>query len=348
MSESKPVDASAYEKILPFGQDLALRNEYINYFGDIRFGKLLEELDLTAGIVSYNHADGFALDLGIVTAACDRIDLLAPMPCDQDLKILASVNWVGRSSMEIGMRMESKGPNGYELVARAYFIMVARKDNAPHPIHTLQLLTEEDQRRFAEAKERQEQRRRESQTSYWKHAPTADEITRLHELFLKIKNLQIEGVVMSDTLLYSTLLMHPQERNIHNKIFGGHLMRESFELAWSIANIYTHQRPLFVCMDHMDFIKPVEIGSILSFSGRVVYSGTTSFLVEIIVEVILPMTGDRETTNVSYYTFVSVDANKTPLQIPQILPYSYEEGLRFLDGAKRYKQGKAIRQLKGN
>jgi hypothetical protein len=37
---------------------------------------------------------------------------------------------------------------------------------------------------------------------------------------------------MKKTRFVNTLYMHPQERNIHGKIFGGYLMKEAFELAW--------------------------------------------------------------------------------------------------------------------
>ncbi len=60
---------SCFEKIYPFESDLKLREEYINFFGGLRIGKLLEELDLVAGKVAYSHAQCRERGLGIVTAA---------------------------------------------------------------------------------------------------------------------------------------------------------------------------------------------------------------------------------------------------------------------------------------
>jgi hypothetical protein len=45
---------------------------------------------------------------------------------------------------------------------------------------------------------------------------------------------------MKKTRFVNTLYMHPQERNIHGKIFGGYLMKEAFELAWIGMYMYTH------------------------------------------------------------------------------------------------------------
>lgn len=43
-------------KVLDFRQDTILRNRYINPFGELRFGFLMEELDFMAGVVAYSHA----------------------------------------------------------------------------------------------------------------------------------------------------------------------------------------------------------------------------------------------------------------------------------------------------
>ena len=106
LTPKRPQD-SRFQHIYAFSTDLELRDRHINSFGDLRFGLLLEEMDRIAGIVSYDHSDGFDKDLTIVTAACDRIDLLAPLQSDCDLRIMAQVNHVGRSSMEIGLRLDS-------------------------------------------------------------------------------------------------------------------------------------------------------------------------------------------------------------------------------------------------
>ena len=54
---------SCFEKIYPFEPDLKLREEYINFFGGLRIGKLLEDLDMVAGKVAYAHAQGWELSL---------------------------------------------------------------------------------------------------------------------------------------------------------------------------------------------------------------------------------------------------------------------------------------------
>ena len=344
ITTKRPSDSS-YEKVFSFANDLALRAEYVNYFGDLRFGKLLEELDMTAGKTSYLHADGFEKGLTIVTAACDRIDLLEKLRIDADLRLRAQVNWVGNSSMEIGIRIESKVMGVYQLVARAYFIMVARKHGKAIQVNRLLVESEEEKRRFAKGEQRQIKRKVLSQTNYLKSPPTEKESELLHTLYLRIKHGELyDGVLMNQTLRQSTILMHPQEKNIHHQIFGGYTMRLSFELAWNIAYLYCQKHPLFVTVDHIYFYKSIEIGAIMSYTGLVTYTGTTSFIVEITAEVIDPRSGETEVTNVCYFTFVSVNEEEKPIPVPSVLPHSYEEGLKYLDGAKRYAFNKTMHQ----
>ena len=250
--------------------------------------------------------------------------------------------------MEVGLQVASEDDHGgWQPVARAYFIMVARQGDAAAPVNPLVPKTREGQRRFQEGEQRQQQRRAMVQSSYLKHTPTAEESVRLHGLFLRTKHQEITGVPMHETQRQATLLMHPQSRNIHNKIFGGYLMRQAFELAWNITYLHCRRPPQFVCMDHMYFFQPVEIGAILSFTGLVIHTDGLHLVIEVTTEVIHPQTGDTQTTNICYFTFSALDEDGRPQPVPTVIPHTYEEGLRYLDGAKRLRLGEELRRAKG-
>lgn len=124
----------------------------------------------------------------------------------------------------------------------------------------------------------------------------------------------------------------PQERNIHGKLFGGYLMREAYELAYANAMLFCRGRPSFVAQDDITFRKPVEIGSVLNFSSRVVLcqgAPHRTFQVQVTAEVIDPVSGTRDTTNVFHYTFLS-DKPLTP-----IMPHTYEEWIAYVAGMRR-------------
>ena len=66
--------------------------------------------------------------------------------------------------------------------------------------------------------------------------------------------------------------MHPQQKNVHNKVFGGYLMRVAYELAWSSSLLYSQgQRPELLSVDDTSFISPVNLGDIVSFDSGLLH-----------------------------------------------------------------------------
>ena len=97
----------------------------------------------------------------MVTASIDRLDLLRPIFIGNLVTLKASLNLVGKTSMEIGVRVEAEDLRTGEIrkVASAYLTYVALdSDGRPTRVPPLILETEEDIRRNSEAKARREER----------------------------------------------------------------------------------------------------------------------------------------------------------------------------------------------
>ena len=78
---------------------------------------------------------------------------------------------------------------------------------------------------------------------------------------------------MSTTTLHSSQIMQPQYRNRHNfMIFGGYLLKSTFELAFCAAAAFSHSRPTFVSLDPSTFENPVPVGSVLYLTATVAYT----------------------------------------------------------------------------
>ena len=73
-----------------------------NLAGNVHGGVILKLIDNTAGIVAVRHTGGNA-----VTASIDRVDFHSPVFVGDLLRVSASVNFVGRTSMEVGGRVEA-------------------------------------------------------------------------------------------------------------------------------------------------------------------------------------------------------------------------------------------------
>ena len=74
-----------------------------NLLGNIHGGEIVKLADSTAGAVAQRHSGGPA-----VTAAMDEMAFLEPVHVGDIVRTIAQVNWAGRSSMEIGVRVEAQ------------------------------------------------------------------------------------------------------------------------------------------------------------------------------------------------------------------------------------------------
>ena len=66
-------------------------------------------------------------------------------------------------------------------------------------------------------------------------------------------------------------------------------------------------------------------------------------MVEITVEVITPSSGKMQAANVCYFTFTALDEQGGAREIPAVLPHTYEEGLKYLEGSRRFSLGERHR-----
>jgi uncharacterized protein (TIGR00369 family) len=127
-----------------------------NPAGNVHGGVIMKLIDTAAGVVAIRHARGNA-----VTASIDRLDFHYPVYSGDLVTLIASVNMAGKSSMEIGVRVESENLFTGEVrhTASAYLTYVALdKAGRPTNVPPLILETEDEKRRNREAQARRDMR----------------------------------------------------------------------------------------------------------------------------------------------------------------------------------------------
>lgn len=123
-----------------------------NPAGNVHGGVVVKSIDEAAGVVAVRHAR-----CNVVTASIDRLDLHTPVLVGNLLFFKASLNYVGRTSMEIGVRVEAENLMTGEVrhAASAYLTYVAiDRLGRPTPVPPLILESEEEKRRNREAQAR--------------------------------------------------------------------------------------------------------------------------------------------------------------------------------------------------
>ena len=127
-----------------------------NLAGNVHGGVIMKLIDTASGVAAVRHARS-----NVVTASIDRLDFHHPVFVGDLLTLRANLNFIGRTSMEVGVRVETENPmTGVRRhTASAYLTYVALdRDGRPMPLPPLILETEDQMRRNREAKARRETR----------------------------------------------------------------------------------------------------------------------------------------------------------------------------------------------
>jgi acyl-CoA hydrolase len=127
-----------------------------NHYGFVYGGTVMGLVDQAAYAAAIRHTR-----MTVVTACVEQITFLKRIQVGDVITVRASVNHVGRTSIEVGVRIETERMRTGEIehVGSAYVTMVALDaDGTPVPVPPLLLETDEDRRRYGAARERRRAR----------------------------------------------------------------------------------------------------------------------------------------------------------------------------------------------
>lgn len=154
------MDDSPAPRTVAFSEMTFLRpmtRQDANALGNVHGGVIMKEVDTAGGTAASRHAGRVA-----VTAAIDELSFLQPVFVGDLLIVKARVNAAGRTSIEVGVRVEAEPWRGGERrhTTSAYLVFVALDDDGkPTPIPPLEVETEEERRREAQAQIRRQVRK---------------------------------------------------------------------------------------------------------------------------------------------------------------------------------------------
>ena len=143
---AKPVSASEVvmtQLVLP---------SHTNALDTIFGGVVMSWIDICGAISAQRHSQK-----DVVTASIDRLNFVAPIKIGWVVNLRGRVNFVSRTSMEVGVRVEAENPKTGEIfhTATAYLTFVAiGSDGKPSLVPPLELKTDEDRRRSSDAQKR--------------------------------------------------------------------------------------------------------------------------------------------------------------------------------------------------
>lgn len=146
-AKKAPLNHELYMSIL-------MTPDMANFIGNVHGGDLLKMLDQVAYACASRYSGSY-----VVTLSVDQVMFREPIYVGELVTFAASVNHVGRTSMEIGIRVEAEDVRARTIrhTNSCYFTMVAVDDNGkPTPIPPLEIKNPMQQCRFDAALERKE------------------------------------------------------------------------------------------------------------------------------------------------------------------------------------------------
>lgn len=339
---TRPIDTSR-ALVLPLGKDPTLRRRYMvvdePLRGNFRFGLLLEVLDKLAEETALDYVRRIHPEARVVTAAIDNIMIRNAADVTRDLVLHARINTVGRSSVEVGIRVEH--PDFPSLhIASCYFTMVARSGSGEGAtslsLPPLDYVDELEKRRQAKALQSRESHREEQAAAL--EPPGREEYALLQRLHLAQEEPGFGGLLAGKLTTESWERMYPEQENVPKTIFGGYLIRRAYELSSICAELLAPDRPVIVAVNRINFFHPVHLDDKLHYTSRIVWSGESSLCVEAGIERISRDRRSKALSNSCLFTFVNVDRELRPRPVPPVYPSTYAEDARYLAGHRQHQE----------
>ncbi|CAG9771220.1 unnamed protein product [Ceutorhynchus assimilis] len=340
---------SIVEAIIPLSQDLGLQEKYTTFLGSVRTGRLVEDMDIFTVIVARKHIHNPKLPKDVnfpqtlVTVLVDRIEFSEYMPKpNKDIKISGHVTWVSKSTIEVVVWLDQFEDNHWQRITRALFMLAARDPSNTYstPVNAIEPANEEEKQILIRGDARKVRRLALDSSHISKKVPSAEEQQLLHSIYVKTSDpndvsmskriLPPQSVWMSSTKISNAILAQPEDRNLHNTVFGGFIMRHATELSWIAGYMFCRYRPRTRSMGDISFKHPIPINSLIQMHATVVYTKNNFIQTLVFAQVYNPLSGLTQTTNAFHFTLEAPDV------VPQVLPQTYYEAMLYIDGKRHF------------
>lgn len=132
-------------------------------------------------------------------------------------------------------------------------------------------------------------------------------------------------------------LMLPSHSNFNGKIHGGYILSLLDQIAFACASKHSGAYCVTASVDTVDFLKPIEIGELVTMKASVNYVGNSSMVIGIRVEAENIQSGAVKHCNSSHITMVAKDSQGKSVSVPGLILKTDNDIRRFAQSIKRNK-----------
>ncbi|MGL4742694.1 MAG: acyl-CoA thioesterase [Sarcina sp.] len=151
-----------------------------------------------------------------------------------------------------------------------------------------------------------------------------------------------------DSKIITSEVVWPHKANIAGNMHGGEIMKMMDSTAYASSRRYANSNTVTARVDELEFHLPIYIGDLITCTGQVVYVGSSSMQVKVVVEAESLECKDVCYKNVAltaYFTMVALDEHSKPKRVPKLILETDEDKKNYEEGKRRYEEQKAKKKL---
>ncbi|MFQ5521379.1 MAG: acyl-CoA thioesterase, partial [Candidatus Methylomirabilia bacterium] len=284
--------------------------QYAGAPGQIHGGRMMEWI-ATAGTMAASRVARSTVVLG----ALDDIDFLHPVRVGEIAILRAQVEYVGRASLEVGVRVYAENPLTGEraVTLNSHLVFVSVDEHAkPRPVaQKIEPRGFQEEALVQAAKERREHR-----------------LARFALKAEKLKEVQ-DDPDPPRWRVESTRIVRSEEALFGDLMFAGKLLMGIDEAGGILCVRYARGLTMTASMDALDFYSPLRVGDIITLKAGLNHVGKSSMEVGVKVLAEERFTGEVHHTCTAFLTFVHLGPDRRPKPAPAFTPESPGERRRW-------------------
>jgi acyl-CoA hydrolase len=311
--------------------------------GQIHGGRMMQWITQAGTMAASRVARGT-----VVLGAMDDIDFLHPVKVGEIAILRAQVEYVGRSSLEVGVRVwgENVATGARAVTLNSHLAFVSVDEEArPRPVAAKIVARDRDEsQRVEEARLRREQRLARIARKKARNGAGGDPVAPLTYDRSGLGDPAIEHIRYRFESARSVL---PEDALFGNMMFPGKMLMEIDEAGGILSMRYCKGFVMTACLDAMDFYSPIFTHEVVTFQAGLNHVGTSSLEVGVKVLAEKPWTGEVRHACTAFLTFVHLGTDLRPRPCPPFTPETPGEKRRWEDArARRDRRLERVRRLK--
>jgi acyl-coenzyme A thioesterase 7 len=297
--------------------------------GQIHGGRMMQWITQAGTMAAARVARGT-----VVLGAMDDLDFLHPVKVGQIAILRARVEHVGRSSLEVGVRVwgENVATGERSVTLNSHLVFVSVDEHLrPRPVAERIVPRDPEEAALVEAARARREHR----------------LARLGERASRVKDIATDDDADFRWRFQSSRSVLPEDALLGNTMFPGKMLMELDEAGGILSMRYCRGLVMTACLDAMDFYSPISTHEVVTFKAGLNHVGTSSLEIGVKVLAEVPWSGEIRHACTAFLTYVHLGADLRPRPAPPFVPETEGERRRWAEAeARRARRLERVARLK--